>query len=87
MCLMTEGQCTDSYVHVLGRAASTSTAWLSFWAIEEAAKHCVAARMSTHLGNATNSFAAFEKALHAAVHGQSATQGRRQRQAQDSVML
>ena len=48
------------------RIAPNSTAWLAWWAVQEAAKHCTAARMTTHLGNATQGFAALEQALQAA---------------------
>ncbi|KAK9805272.1 hypothetical protein WJX72_010214 [[Myrmecia] bisecta] len=41
----------------------TSPVRAAWWAIQEAARHCTAARMRTHFGGPTQSFAALERAL------------------------
>lgn len=48
------------------RSLPHDTAWLAWWATQDAAKQCIAARMATHAGSATQSFAALEKGLQAA---------------------
>jgi PI-3-kinase-related kinase SMG-1 len=44
------------------RGRQDAAAW---WAVQEAARHCVANRLRTHLGGPTHTFAALEKMLQA----------------------
>ena len=45
------------------RCSDDAAAW---WAVQEAARHCVAARLRTHFGNATETLALLERCLRAA---------------------
>ena len=40
-----------------------SESMAAWWAVQEAARHCVSARLRTHFGNPTQTFAALERAL------------------------
>ena len=62
-----------------------SVAWMSrdfgsesmaaWWAVQEAARHCVSARLRTHFGNPTQTFAALERALQHALTAPTADAG------------
>jgi hypothetical protein len=64
------------------------TAWLL---LQEAARHCVSARLRTHLGNPTQSFNTLEKLLHSMLHklrtdgSPAASQGAWQQQMQQQL--
>lgn len=45
-----------------GREGATLD-YTDWWAVQEAARQCVAARLRTHVGGPTQTFAALEKAL------------------------
>lgn len=50
-----------------GRHLPSSVSLAAWWATQEAAKQCVAARLRTHHGGPSQTLAAFERALQAAV--------------------
>ena len=52
-----------------------SESMAAWWAVQEAARHCVSARLRTHFGNPTQTFAALERALQHALTAPTADAG------------
>ena len=49
--------------HCFCNREGRSAAFTSWWAVQEAARHCVTSRLRTHLGGPTQTFAAMEQAM------------------------